>query len=387
MTSDKPTPREQFIQHQRAWLAPQATGEWLAGGRRTPEEPDCFRTCFQRDRDRIIHCSAFRRLDYKTQVFVPHEQDHFRTRLTHTLEVAQIGRDLARALRVNEDLVEAAALGHDLGHPPFGHAGEAVLAELMADHGHFEHNSQSLRIVDYLEHPYPGFRGLNLTRALRQCLAKHTTRYDAPVVAEFGGAQAPIEGQLVDACDEIAYTSADLEDALQAEWISPEQLAGLELWEMAWRQVELHDADARDIHKRIRATKALLAILAGDLLEATQARITAMALDSAEAVQGASVRCVTFGEDVGRMLGTFQAFMLREVYTNQPSQAKGADARRCIVELFNGLIGKPESLPERYSRRIGADGLHRVVCDYIAGMTDRYCIAEHTRVCATVAAK
>jgi dGTPase len=169
-----------FLQHQRSWLCPQATGEWDSGPRPHAEQEHPYRTCFQRDRDRVIHCSAFRRLDYKTQVFVPHEQDHFRTRLTHTLEVAQVARTLARALRANEDLTEAVALAHDLGHPPFGHAGESALAEQMAEHGHFEHNRQSLRIVDYLEHPYPAFRGLNLTAAVRECLARHSTRYDTP---------------------------------------------------------------------------------------------------------------------------------------------------------------------------------------------------------------
>jgi dGTPase len=198
--------------------------------REHPEPPHPYRGPYQRDRDRILHCSAFRRLDFKTQVFVPHEHDHFRTRLTHTLEVAQVARTLGRALGLNEDCIEAVALAHDLGHPPFGHGGEKELDELMVDHGHFEHNRQSLRVVDYLEHPYPEFRGLNLTQATRECIARHETRYDAPVCEEFDDDRlAPLEGQLVDLADEIAYSSADLEDALAARRIDEADLSDIEL--------------------------------------------------------------------------------------------------------------------------------------------------------------
>ena len=220
-----------------------------SGGRAHPEPEHPYRGCYQRDRDRIVHCSAFRRLDYKTQVFVPHEQDHYRTRLTHTLEVAQVARTLARAVGANEDAAEAAALAHDLGHAPFGHAGEQVLNELMARHGGFEHNLQSLRVVDYLEHPYAAFRGLNLTSAVRPCLARHQTPYDRPAPEEFADApQAPLEGQLVNLADEIAYTSADCQDALSAGWISVEQLGELELWRRAWRQTQAALPDAGAPH-------------------------------------------------------------------------------------------------------------------------------------------
>ncbi|MHC4983570.1 MAG: dGTP triphosphohydrolase, partial [Planctomycetota bacterium] len=205
-------PRERYEAFQAERLAGCAVKERDSGGRAVAEDQHPYRTCFQRDRDRVVHCSAFRRLDFKTQVFVPHEQDHFRTRMTHTLEAAQIGRDLARALSLNEDLIEAVSLAHDLGHPPFGHAGEEALAELMAESGGFEHNRQSLRAVDYLEHPYPQFRGLTLTRVVRECLAKHESRCDSPACEEFDdGLLAPLEGQLVDLADEIAYTAADLE--------------------------------------------------------------------------------------------------------------------------------------------------------------------------------
>ncbi len=382
MSAGHTTPREQFIECQRRWLAPYATGEWAAGGRRHDEVPHPYRTCFQRDRDRIIHCSAFRRLDYKTQVFIPHMQDHLRTRLTHTLEVAQISRNLARAMRLNEDLAETAALAHDLGHPPFGHAGEAVLDELMADHGNFEHNRQSLRIVDYLEHPYPAFRGLNLSRAVRASLAKHTTRYDSPAGGEFDAdPQGPIEGQLVDICDEIAYTSADVDDALQAGWITPGQLADLPLWRQAWARADQLAPDAREIHKQIRAVKSLLAILADDAIATTETNLAATALASPDDVRQAPAKCVAFSESLQPALVQLQDFLLANVYTNEDARPHDHAGRRRITELFELFAARPDTLPERYRRRIDGDSPHRVVCDYIAGMTDRYCTAEHKRLC------
>ena len=373
---------DSFIQHQRAWLCPQATGEWDSGPRRHAEQEHPYRTCFQRDRDRVIHCSAFRRLDYKTQVFVPHEQDHFRTRLTHTLEVAQVARTLARALRANEDLAEAVALAHDLGHPPFGHAGESVLAELMAAHGHFEHNRQSLRIVDYLEHPYPAFRGLNLTAAVRECLARHSTRYDTPVCEDFApGLYAPLEGQIVDAADEIAYTSADVDDALAVGWISLEDLSHLALWQLAWGQVVAHHAAAREIHKQIRATKALVSVLADDVIQQTAASLASPTLGTRDAVQRASAKCVHFSPAVAAALEELGSFLLARVYQHPASKPKVDQARRCIGDLFARFIAEPSALPARYLRRVESDGLHRVVCDYIAGMTDRFCLAEHEKLC------
>lgn len=373
--------RERYIRQQRQRLAPYATGEWDAGGRRFPEDEHPYRTAFQRDRDRVIHCSAFRRLDYKTQVFVPHEQDHFRTRLTHTIEVAQIARTLARALGANEDLAEAVALAHDLGHPPFGHAGEEALAERMAEHGHFEHNRQSLRIVDYLEHPYPPFRGLNLTRAVREGLAKHTTRYDAPICEDFDPSEQPsIEGQLVDACDEIAYTSADLDDALTAGWITLEQLDALGLWRRAWAHVERQYPDARPIHKQIRAAKAVLSLLADDLLATTAATLEALRIDSPDAVRRAGRKVVGLAPALAEELERTQALLMREVYASPANLVQRDDGQRMIRELFDAFVARPERLPERYRRRIDADGLHRVACDYVAGMTDRFCREEHARL-------
>jgi len=375
MTDDvAPSPRQQYEAAHRQWLGDWAVAEADSGGRAWPEPPHPYRTCFQRDRDRIIHCSAFRRLDFKTQVFVPHEHDHFRTRLTHTLEVAQIARTLGRALRLNEDLVEAVALAHDLGHPPFGHVGETVLDELMADHGHFEHNRQSLRVVDYLEHPYPQFRGLNLTRVVRECIARHQSRYDTPVCDEFDDqAHGPLEGQLADLADEIAYTSADLEDALAAEWIRPGQLDGLELWQRAMRDAETDAPDARAIHKRIRACKAVLAAMAGDLLAVTGENLRAMQIDSPGAARRAEAKCVALSNTMASAVTEMQDFLHRNVYTSERSAGNSREAWRVIRALFGAYVADPSRLPGRYQQRIEVDGLHRLVCDYIAGMTDRFC--------------
>ncbi|RKY27069.1 MAG: deoxyguanosinetriphosphate triphosphohydrolase [Planctomycetota bacterium] len=332
---------------------------------------------FQRDRNRILRCTAFRRLDYKTQVFAPHEHDLFRTRLTHTLEVAQVARDIARALDLCEDLVEAVALGHDLGHPPFGHVGERVLDELMSSQGHFEHNRQSLRIVDYLEHPYPQFRGLNLTDAVRECLAKHETKYDTPICDEFPANNTkkppPMEGQVVELADEIAYTAADLEDALMSEWISTDDLAGLALWQRATRRAESTYPGARDIHIRIQAVQSLPAILTDDLLARTRANILAMGINSPQA----EARCVRFSDELARELEQLQDFLLERVYRHEENLRHEEQARLILRELFQAFLTDDQLLPGRYRSRVDEPGsgenLHRVVCDYIAGMTDRFC--------------
>jgi len=379
----EPTPREAYEARQRDYLSGWALGEHQSGGRRYPEGLHAYRTCFQRDRDRIMHCSAFRRLDFKTQVFVPHECDHFRTRLTHTLEVAQIGRDIGRALRLNEDLIEAAALAHDLGHPPFGHCGEGVLDELMASEGGFEHNRQSLRVVDYLEHPYPAFRGLNLTAAVRECLARHRTRYDTPACGEFDASlQASLEGQVVDLADEIAYTAADLEDALAAEWITTDDLASLALWRRAWATAETDAPDARAIHKRIRACKAVLAAMVDDVVAQTPERLAAAGVANADDVRRAADRLVVFSPEIAEEAAGLQEFLLARVYLHPRSGPRRDEARRIIAELFANYLATPGDLPERYQQRIDAEGAHRVICDYIVGMTDRFAADRHREISA-----
>ena len=365
--------RQRFEQAHADWLAPYAVFEADAGSRRHEEVAHPYRTCFQRDRDRIVHCSAFRRLDFKTQVFVPHEHDHFRTRLTHTLEVAQIGRTIGRALRLNEDLIEAVALAHDLGHPPFGHRGEWVLNDLMADAGGFEHNRHSLRIVDYLEHPYPRFRGLNLSQVVRECLAKHDTKYDTPACSEFDPAETPpLEGQVVDLADEIAYTAADLDDALAAGWLSVEELSELTIWRDAWARARQLAPDARQIHQRIRARAAILSEMVDDLIANTAAGVTGADLSPAD-VRQAGRKWVTMSASMGRRVGELQTFLLERVYNHPASCEHGDRAVGIISELFEHFTKHPDALPRRYQSRIEADGLPGVIRDYVAGMTDRFC--------------
>jgi dGTPase len=382
MTAQAPSPRELYEAHQKAWLRPGAVTEADSLGRRHHEGSHPYRTCFQRDRDRIVHCSAFRRLDFKTQVFVPHEHDHFRTRMTHTLEVAQIGRCLGRALRLNEDLIEAVALAHDLGHPPFGHGGEAVLEDLMAEHGHFEHNRQSLRVVDYLEHPYVGFRGLNLTGAVRECLAKHRTRYDSPACDEFDPSrQPPLEGQLADLADEIAYTSADLEDALAAEIITENDLEGLAIWRQAVRQAREEAPHAGEVQRRIRACKAVLATMADDLLATSAADVESLQPRCVDDVRDAGRPYIRLSKELAPEVRRLQDFLLTNVYLRGANAEKDCQARKVISELFSAYVADLRLLPQRYRGRMDRDGLHRVACDYIAGMTDRFCLQQHQAVC------
>ncbi len=352
--------------------------------RKFPEPELDAQACFQIDRNRILRCAAFRRLDYKTQVFVPHEHDMFRTRLTHTLEVAQVGRDIGRALGLNEDLIETVALAHDLGHPPFGHIGEHTLDTLMADHGHFEHNRQSLRIVDYLEHPYPQFRGLNLTDITRECIAKHETRYDTPVCEDFQDTEAPLpplEGQVVEMADEIAYTSADLEDALMSKWISQKDLAGLALWQRAYRRAEKKYPQARPIHLRIQATQGLVEILCEDLLNKTHENISLMNINSPADACRAEERCVRFSEQLAEELKELHDFLFRRVYKHEANLKQEAQANKILRDLFQAFTADPQLLPERYLQRIdetqAGHDLYRVVCDYLAGMTDRFCREIH----------
>jgi len=365
-------------------LASWAVTETDGGVRKYPEETHGYRTCFQRDRDRVVHCTAFRRLDFKTQVFVPHQNDHFRTRMTHTLEVALIARTLGRALGLNEDLIEAVALAHDLGHSPFGHGGEAILNELMVDHGGFEHNRQSLRVVDYLEHPYPDFRGLNLTSVVRECVARHETAYDTPACSDFSDdLQAPLAGQVVDAADEIAYTSADLEDALVSGCITTRQIDDLDLWRQAWAAASKQYPNAREIHLRIRACKNVLEIMASDLLEATATRIEALGAEpTPNTVRHAERKCAGFSDSLAQAVRSLQKFLLDNVYEAGDNLRHNEESQQIITDLFTRYIADPSLLPERYLKRVDAQGLHLVVCDYIAGMTDRYCKARHAEICS-----
>jgi len=342
--------------------------------RKFPEN-ETYEFPFQEDRNRVLRCSAFRRLDFKTQVFVPHDHDHFRTRLTHSLEVAQVARDVARQLQLNEDLTEAIGLAHDLGHAPFGHSGEDTLDELMADFGGFEHNSQSLRIVDYLEHPFADFRGLNLTNVTRHCIAGHEN-CDGNIEAEFADIpHPPLEAQIVDLCDEIAYISADLEDALAAGWIDETVLRPQPLWENAYRCATSQYPDARAIHHRIAAVRIIPKQLSADLVTTTTANIKRLEIKNFDNIRSAPEKCAGLSGENITALAQLKQLLFQRVYKHPAKLEKDKIGADIIRELFAAFIQTPSLLPARYLQRVKSktDSLHRVTCDYIAGMTDRFC--------------
>ena len=369
---------------------PCAVGPHDSIGRLHAEPTDPLRDPFEVDRHRILASAAFRRLQYKTQVFVYDEHDHFRTRLTHTLEVAEIARRLAVALNVNERLAETIALAHDLGHPPFGHAGEATLRARMADAGGFEHNVQSLRIVDYLEHPYPGFRGLNLTYEVREGLVKHLSAYDQPDAASAGvveldallesGPWPTVEGQIVSLADRMAYDCHDLEDALEANLIGPAALNELALWQSAADSVRRRFGDLATPAVRRPILTTILDRLLTDVIEATTSRLRESPIDTIDGVRRAELAVVTFSPLIAPLIGEIEGFLAANVYRHHRLVRMDAKARRFIERLFKAYLSDPAMLPPRFARRLDAEGSHRVICDYIAGMTDRYCLDEYQRL-------
>jgi dGTPase len=377
-------PRQCIERREDETLAPCAVHASRSRGRKHPEPPHERRTCFQRDRGRVVHCSAFRRSQYKTQVFVNDEGDHFRTRLTHTLEVTGLARNVARVLGVNEDLTEVVALAHDLGHTPFGHAGESVLDELMATHGGFEHNAQSLRVVDVLEEPYPGFRGLNLSYEVRECVAKHASLHDRPAGGgEFDLAEAPpIEGQLVDVADQIAYDSHDMEDAFRAGLITPEDPAGLELWQQAAELVQARFPGAAGQIAARRTAKQLIELMITDALTVAAANLADLAPAGVDDVRATGRRMVAFSADMRRRMAPLEQFLMERVYRHYRVTRMMTKAARFVREMFTAYLERPNQLPSEYQQRIrdGGESPHRVICDYIAGMTDRYCQDEYLRL-------
>lgn len=347
------------------------SGESLGRQYEEPEH-DC-RGCFQRDRDRVVHSAAFRRLDAKTQVFLE-GRDYYRTRLTHTMEVALIARTLARTLMVNEDLAEAAALAHDLGHSPYGHCGEAVLNELMANDGGFEHNSHSLRVVTYLEHPYPQFRGLNLTFETRECLAKHESRYDTPQEqSEYGSGHAALEGQIADLADAIAYNSHDLDDALACGLINEEDLAAVELYCLLKEQAEKVYPGLSRFARQLRCAKGLIDLLVADVGAETARRLARLKPGTADDVREAKDKMVGYSAERRGQVRELEDFLLARVYKHERVARAQEVAREELTSLFNWYVNDVSLLPRRYRERVEQQGEARVVCDYLAGMTDRFC--------------
>ncbi len=350
--------REDHEDHELRELCPWATPSRNSGGRRIPEADDPLRTVFQRDRDRILHATAFRRLQHKTQVVAAFEGDHFRSRMTHSLEVAQMSRGVALALRCNHDLAEAIALAHDLGHPPFGHVGEEALHEAMHAHGGFRHNAQGARIVDYLEDRYGHGGGLNLTLAVRKSLLKGRIPDGFPLSPDLlPRGPVPIEAHLVDLCDKIAYLSHDLDDGLRAGLFSEAEAGGLRLWQQA------HAAAGSD--NRQRVVSEVTSLLIHDLVEATDAAIAA-------APAGGAVPRVQHGATVAVQAHELLEFLRVRFYRSPRVLAVMNDGASRMRRLFASLLADPSSLPAPVRARIERDGRERTICDYIAGMTDRF---------------
>lgn len=367
-------------------LASYAVAGTDSRGRMHREEMPEERNAFQRDRDRIVHSSAFRRLEYKTQVFVNHEGDLFRTRLTHSIEVAQISRTLARSLNLNEDLAEAIALAHDLGHTPFGHAGQDALNDCMRDYGGFEHNLQSLRIVDELEERYAGFNGLNLTYETREGILKHCSRANAQALGEVGqrfldGTQPSLEAQLANVADEVAYNNHDIDDGLRSGLITLEQMRDVPLFHDRLRDVENRWpglAGRRLIHETIRR---MINAMVLDLIKTIRHNIAAAGVSSLADVRHAAGPLVTYSTSLQPQLRVLKRFLRENLYQHYQVLRMTDKARRIIADLFDAFMREPRLLPPQYQRRAEQDP-PRAIADYIAGMTDRYAMKEHRRLFA-----
>jgi dGTPase len=361
-------------------LAPYGVRSKSSQGRAYLEDEPDYRTAFQRDRDRVLHTTSFRRLEYKTQVFINFEGDYFRTRLTHTLEVAQVGRTIARALGVNEDLVEGICLAHDLGHSPFGHAGEYTLSKLMEAFGGFDHNKQSLRIVTELEQRYPEFPGLNLTWETREGMVKHESEYDLTDAREFNPElRGNLETQICNVADELAYTTHDLDDGLRSGMITPQMLDGIVLWEILtetnnWSGTLLQDLER---HCMIRD---LVGLLVTDMVQATDTRLKECGVKSALDIQRLTHNIIGYSEDMQLRNREMKDFLLTKLYRHFRVVRMQVKAERIVADLFAAYLAEPLILPDHVQQWIPGRGLERTICDYIAGMTDRYAIEEHARL-------
>ena len=355
-------------------------------GRIFKEKEHPYRTPYQRDRDRIIHCTAFRRLEYKTQVFVNHEGDYYRTRLTHTIEVAQIARTIARRLSLNEDLAESIALAHDLGHTPFGHSGEKTLNEIMKAHGRgFDHNVQGLRVVDYLEQRYPDFDGLNLTYEVREGIIRHNSSYDnPPQQKEFNNDELPtLEAQVVDVADEIAYFSHDLDDGLTSRVIYEKDLEVIDIWKEALSELTSRFKNLTHQMRRYQALRSIINMFVTDIIESSLKRIKHLKIDSLEDVRSQKERVIYFSNDISKKRDILRDFLYDKFYMHYRVIRMSNKAKRFITELFDIYFKEPELLPSSYKEKISGkdDDFKRVViCDYIAGMTDRYALDEYKKL-------
>ena len=373
--------REQLEKIEFESLAPYAAKSADSRGRKYPEARHPFRTEFQRDRDRIVHSTAFRRLQYKTQVFVNHEGDHYRTRLTHTIEVAIVSRSIARALRLNEDLTEALALAHDLGHTAFGHAGEEALNEILRDHGGFEHNRQCLRVVDLIERRYPDFPGLNLTYELREGILKHHSDSDFPdppsdLRTDYGPS---LESQIVNMADEIAYNCHDVDDGLSSGIIDEKQLEKLAVWEQGVARLGGKAGDNQGV-RRHSLIRFLIDYLVTDLVNNSCDIITAERPADADDIRKNHKLLIMFSGIIAEENRELKRFLNNNLYRNARLLGMAENAKKMLINLFNSYLENPGNLPPHISLRLQDNATILVVADYIAGMTDRFAAAEYEKL-------
>ena len=375
-------PREEIERREKKILAPYAVLSASSLGRKYHEDECPFRACFYRDLGRIVHSTAFRLLEYKTQVFVNHEGDYYRTRLTHSLEVSQISVGLARILKVNEDLAQTIALAHDLGHAPFGHPGEEVLNNLMKQDGGFEHNTQGYRVVTELEERYPHFPGLNLSYEVLEGMLKHHTDYDMPPeIKDFQFVGHPaIEAQIVNCADQIAFMNHDLDDGIHWGMLTLNSLKEVELWDETFLDVCREFPDAPERIQRCRTISNLIGRLISDIQGETKKRIKDAGIKTLDDVRQKGKNIVSFSEVMQKKTLEANKFLYKNVYHHPKVVEMRKDAGKIIEGLFNAYLQKPAILPDKYSRRFTATGSKRVICDYIAGMTDRFAMAQYKKI-------
>ncbi len=372
--------REKREEQEDYCLAPYGIRSKDSKGRTYPDTKPIYRTAFQRDRDRILHTTAFRRLEYKTQVFLNTEGDYYRTRLTHTLEVAQIGRTLARALGANEDLEEAICLAHDLGHSPFGHSGEMILNKLMKDQGGFDHNKQSLRIVTKLENRFEDFPGLNLTWETLEGIVKHETEYDISDAEDYDPKlRGHLEAQIANAADELAFSAHDLDDGLRSGLISPVMLKDLALWNILIKSVDWKDGQLKELDRN-RIIRRMIGLDVEDCIESTDQAIQKSGVTSVKELQMLPYNVVRFSEQMQENNRELKDFLFKNLYKNHRVIRMQVKAERIISELFSAYQKDPMMLPEHIQSGIEQKGLERSICDYLAGMTDRYAIDEYEKL-------
>ncbi len=376
--------RHHLEEQEQQYLAPYAIKSVLSRGRQFDESTCQFRTSFMRDKDRIIHSEAFRRLEYKTQVFINHEGDYYRTRLTHTLEVAQLSRSIARTLQLNEDLCEAIALAHDLGHTPFGHRGEYTLDELMAEHGGFEHNRQSYRTVTMLEKTYPSFCGLNLSIEVLEGIVKHHSEYDKPDIQD---AHAPItkttslEAQVVNIADEIAYMNHDLDDGLESGMLILEQLNDIPLWQQAIDSVYADFPNIADKKVKYETIRRIIHTLVTDLQTETTKRIHAHNITCATDLASLPNSIIAFSDNMSALAKSLKQFLFINLYRHFKVERMAEKTNRILRSLFSTYLNNQAILPPSVQYAIQHDDSpHRKICDYIAGMTDRYALSEYKKL-------